>query len=117
MTSNSFLPIPRSRTPPCPLNKGHAIVECSICDRIIHNKCFDKENDTYFENEFFCANCKHLATKRYNPFKIDFENDDLHENDILLNFAGKLEAFYHKIQEISCQLRKCKYKQNFLMGL
>ena len=84
------------------VNLGQAITECSVCDCIIHSKCFDKSIHVFFENEFFCSNCKYLATKRYNPFKTDFENDEIDENDILHSVAQKLTSCKsHNIKEIN----------------
>ena len=84
------------------VNLGQAITERSVCDCIIHSKCFDKSIHVFFENEFFCSNCKYLATKRYNPFKTDFENDEIDENDILHSVAQKLTSCKsHNIKEIN----------------
>ena len=59
------------------INLSHSITECIKCDCVIHTKCFDKKEHMFFEDEFYCKNCVHLAVKRYNPFKQDFENDEI----------------------------------------
>ena len=72
---------------------GQAIAECTECNCAIHSKCVDLLKFTNLNNnKFYCNNCDHLNIKRYNPFKIDLENDELDGDNVILNFTQKLEA-------------------------
>ena len=84
------------------ISLSQVISECIVCDCVIHSKCFNKNKHTLLDGEFYCENCKHLASKQYNPFKQDFENDELDENDVLFNFAQKMESCKaHKVEDIN----------------
>ena len=84
------------------VNLGQAIVECAECNCVLHNKCYDASKFSSLNCEIYCKNCEHLAVKRYNPFKLDFENDEIDENDIIFNFIQKLEACKtHQVEEIN----------------
>ena len=64
----------------CRKNVGLGIphFECSICNRILHAKCFKPSNAIALDENFYCFDCKHLIPVKYNPFKhmTDPENDN-----------------------------------------
>ena len=64
----------------CRKNVGLGIphFECSLCYHILHAKCFKPSNAQVIDEKFYCSNCKHLVTIKYNPFKhmTDPEADD-----------------------------------------
>ena len=74
------------------VNLGQSINECIMCDCVIHTRCFDKTVHTLFEEDFYCKNCEHKAVQRYNPFKLDLENDELDDNDPVFSFTQILSA-------------------------
>ena len=52
-----------------PINIGQPIAECSICDIIIHGKCFSASNFFYVQNMFICVSCNDAENVlKYNPF-------------------------------------------------
>ena len=84
------------------INLGQAIVECAECNCAIHNNCYDASKFSSLNCEIFCKNCEHRAVKRYNPFKLDFENDEFDESDILMSFTQRLESCKtHKVADIN----------------
>ena len=64
----------------CRKNVGLGIphFECSICNRILHAKCFNPSNAIALDEKFYCFDCKLLIPVKYNPFKhmTDPENDN-----------------------------------------
>ena len=52
--------------------------ECSICNRILHARCFSPSNAIALDEKFYCFDCKLLTPVKYNPFKhmTDPENDN-----------------------------------------
>ena len=82
---------------------GQAIAKCTECNCAIHSKCVDLLKFTNLNNnKFYCNNCDHLNIKRYNPFKIDLENDELDGDNVILNFTQKLEACKsHNVEDIN----------------
>ena len=64
----------------CQRNVGLGIphFECSLCYHILHAKCFKPSNAQVIDEKFYCSNCKHLVSIKYNPFKhmTDPEADD-----------------------------------------
>ena len=84
------------------ISLGQAIVECTECNCAIHNKCYDALKFISLNCEIYCKNCEHLAVKRYNPFKLDFENNEIDESDILFSFTQRLEACKtHNVDDIN----------------
>ena len=82
--------------------QGQAIVECAECNCAIHNNCYDASKFSSLNCEIYCKNCEHRAVKRYNPFKLDFENDEFDESDILMSFTQRLESCKtHKVADIN----------------
>ena len=63
---------------------GQTIVECCVCDRAIHYKCYNKSNKSHSSEDFYCMNCIHLAIPRYNPFELDNDADEDTEIDNIL---------------------------------
>ena len=66
------------------ISVGQIIVECCVCDSATHYKCYHKSNVTHLSDDFYCINCTHLATTRYNPFRLDDETDVETEIDNIL---------------------------------
>ena len=60
---------------------GQIIIECSSCDRAMHYKCYKKSGPKTDTSDPYCFKCMHLARARYNPFKID-PNDNDNDNSI-----------------------------------
>ena len=59
-------------------------MECHECDCAMHHKCHKKSNTNHLSDKFYCKNCSHLATTRYNPFNLDIDNDEnLDADDII----------------------------------
>ena len=57
---------------------------------------------TYFEEDFYCKNCENQAIKRYNPFKIDFDHDEIDENDTIFSFTQTLSTCKpHQVSDIN----------------
>ena len=66
------------------IKTGQIIVECHECDCAMHHKCHKKSNTNHLSDKFYCKNCSHLATTRYNPFNLDIDNDEnLDADDII----------------------------------
>ena len=81
---------------------GQSINECTMCNCVIHTKCFDKKEYMFFENDFYCKNCDHLAVKSYNPFKLEYENDEIDDNDIIFSFTQIMSTCKaHKVDDIN----------------
>ena len=60
------------------INIGQAIIECYVCDAVIHAKCFKNSDYENLNDENHCGKCKISVVKKYNPFKsIISENDEL----------------------------------------
>ena len=79
---------------------GQHLLECTECNNIVHKKCCDTSK--FINSEFYCKNCEHLAVKRYNPFNLDFQNDEIEDSDILFNFTQRLETCKaHKVNDFN----------------
>ena len=54
---------------------GQSIAECSLCNAVIHTRCF-KKSDFKFENSIsYCYNCYFFKFEpRYNPYKTSTNN-------------------------------------------
>ena len=77
------------------INIGQSIVECYVCNCVIHTKCYKLSNFESINNDLYCANCKCSAIKKYNPFKLLNSDDDSYNTD-------------NETQKISNILESCK---------
>ena len=81
---------------------GQAIAECTECKCVIHHKCLNMSKLTHLKHDIYCSSCDHLATARYSPFKLDYENNELDVDDVIFNFTQKLETCKaHKVDSFN----------------
>ena len=76
------------------INIGQFIVECCKCDCVMHHKCYDKSQlNNPCNDDFYCLNCIHFAVAKYNPFKLNFDQDEgiEEDNETLLKVAQILD--------------------------
>ena len=69
---------------------GQAVIECSICNCIIHHRCYKSTNSNDSGN-FFCDNCSSKKEERYNPFKFDIHDDEADPDDSVTKLTSILE--------------------------
>ena len=81
------------------INIGQTIFECFRCDCIIHSNCFRSSNAEVIDSNFYCNSCKHLATIKYNPFKLNCDDDeidlnnDIHKISLILDRCKSYTAY------------------------
>ena len=75
---------------------GQAILECNLCDAVIHTKCFKKSNFKFENNTTYCYDChSNKVVPRYNPFKICKTkscDDEKCYNEEPIDFIDTVEA-------------------------
>jgi hypothetical protein len=103
------------------INIGQSIVECYVCNRVIHTKCYKLSNFESIENDFYCANCKCSAIKKYNPFKSLNSDDDSYnidnETQKMSNILESCNSYsVHDINE-SCLDNLKKYMSLFFLNI
>ena len=87
------------------LNLGQPMLECEICDKMIHAKCYKISEFKNIENLWHCSSCIEHREIRYNPCEHCYKSSQLES-----------EAFYNEepidaieiIQDMSNMLKKCR---------
>ena len=59
-----------------PINIGQPIAECSLCNIIIHARCFNASSLIFIENVFVCSSCNETQSRKYNPFSAIDKGDN-----------------------------------------
>ena len=87
---------------------GQSIVECNLCNAVIHTRCFKKSQFVFENDASYCYNCYVFKLEsRYNPYKTSISkffvpiNDENCYNEELIDFIDT-------IQIISNTLENCK---------
>ena len=58
------------------INIGQAIIECFLCDAVIHAKCLKNSKYETLNDEIYCEKCIPSIVKKYNPFKALISDGD-----------------------------------------
>ncbi|NRB82036.1 MAG: hypothetical protein HRU38_25865, partial [Saccharospirillaceae bacterium] len=83
---------------------GQAILECNLCDAVIHTKCFKKSNFKFENNTTHCYDCYlNKVEPRYNPFKTNSSQS----NDEEKCYNADPIDFIDTIETISNILENC----------
>ncbi len=109
------------------INIGQAIIECCICNKVIHTNCF-RQSDLCIENSLYrCRTCIKSIENRYNPFKhlsVDDDANNFYDEDpnslldsiqVASNILAQCESYStQKVTSIYQSLKGSVFSSYFL---
>ena len=87
---------------------GNVTAPCTICNKMFHKKCSNKERQHKIVNEnFFCPTCSNSSTIKYNPFKklFDSEYSDKFYDNEPPEVTQHLETMSEVLEKCHCYTR------------